>query len=142
MKDWVAGQELFTDSTRLKANSNKNKYTNKMTTVQASAYLDMRDGDIALEREKEGKNLLKSRASETKTKNIKISTTDPESGFMTRDNNPQGLLYLDHRIVDGMHGIILMPLPIISMTLSHILEPFNLNPIAVGLMEITLPLQP
>lgn len=38
--------------------------------------------------------------------NTKVSTTGPESGFMHRDNKPQGFFYLDHRTVDGKHGII------------------------------------
>lgn len=37
----VAGEELFTDSTNLKANLNKNKHTNKQTAFRASTYLDM-----------------------------------------------------------------------------------------------------
>ena len=36
VKGWIAGQELFTDTTQLKANANKNKHTSKVTTVQAS----------------------------------------------------------------------------------------------------------
>lgn len=141
-KGLVAGQELFTDSTHLKANANKNKYTNKKTAVRASAYLHMLDEDMALDREKEGKKSLKERPSEQKTKNTKSSTTDPESGFMTRDNKPQGFFYLDHRTVDGQHGIIVDThatagnvndsQPYIRR-LDHTLEQFNLNPIAVGL---------
>lgn len=141
-KGLVAGLELFTDSTHLKANANKNKYTNKQTAVRASAYLDMLDEDVALDREKEGKKSLKERPSEQKTKNTKSSTTDPESGFMTRDNKPQGFFYLDHRTVDGQHGIIVDThatagnvndsQPYIRR-LDHTLEQFNLNPIAVGL---------
>lgn len=141
-KGLVAGQELFTDSTHLKANANKNKYTNKKTAVRASAYLDMLDEDVALDREKEGKKPLKERPSEQKTKNTKSSTTDPESGFMTRDNKPQGFFYLDHRTVDGQHGIIVDThatagnindsQPYIHR-LDYTLEQFNLNPIAVGL---------
>ncbi len=141
-KGLVAGQELFTDSTHLKANANKNKHTNKVTKVRASAYLDMLDEDVALDREKEGKKPLKAHASEPKTKNTKTSTTDPESGFMTRDNKPQGFFYLDHRTVDGQHGIILDThvtagnindsQPYVKR-LDYTLEQFNLNPIAVGL---------
>lgn len=141
-KGLVAGQELFTDSTHLKANANKNKHTNKVTTVRASAYLDMLDEDVAVDREKEGKKPLKARVSEPKTKNTKTSTTDPESGFMTRDNKPQGFFYLDHRTVDGKHGIILDThvtagnindsQPYVKR-LDYTLEQFNLNPIAVGL---------
>ena len=39
-------------------------------------------------------------------KEIKVSTTDPESGYMVRDNKPEGFFYLDHRTVDGKHNII------------------------------------
>ncbi len=141
-KGLVAGQELFTDSTHLKANANKNKHTNEVRNVRVSAYLDMLDEDVAVDREKEGKKQLKARASEPKTKNTKVSTTDPESGFMTRDNKPQGFFYLDHRTVDGKHGIILDThatagnindsQPYVKR-LDYTLEQFNLNPIAVGL---------
>lgn len=141
-KGLVTGQELFTDSTHLKANANKNKHTNKQTAVRASAYLEMLDEDVARDRAKEGKKPLKERASEQKAKNTKSSTTDPESGFMTRDNKPQGFFYLDHRTVDGQHGIIVDTYatagnvndsqPYICR-LDHTLEQFNLNPIAVGL---------
>ncbi|EHK9018871.1 IS1182 family transposase [Vibrio vulnificus] len=141
-KGLVAGQELFTDSTHLKANANKNKHTNKVTAVRASAYLDMLDDDVALDREKAGKKPLKARESESKTKNTKTSTTDPESGFMTRDNKPQGFFYLDHRTVDGQHGIILDTYTTAGnindsqpyvQRLDYTLATFQLNPIAVGL---------
>jgi hypothetical protein len=39
-------------------------------------------------------------------KETKISTTDPESGYMVRDGKPKGFFYLDHRTVDGLHNII------------------------------------
>ncbi len=141
-KGLVAGQELFTDSTHLKANANKNKYANEQQTVRTSAYLDMLNEDIASDRETEGKRPLKASSSEPKVKNTKVSTTDPESGFMTRDNKPQGFFYLDHRTVDGKHGIILDTYatpgnvndsqPYIQR-LDYTLAQFNLNPIAVGL---------
>lgn len=141
-KGLVSGQELFTDSTHLKANANKNKHTNQQTAVRAGAYLDMLDEDVALDRAKEGKKPLKERTTEQKANNTKRSTTDPESGFMTRDNKPQGFFYLDHRTVDGQHGIIVDThatagnvndsQPYIRR-LDHTLEQFNLNPIAVGL---------
>ncbi|MEF2481934.1 transposase, partial [Vibrio mimicus] len=54
-KGLVAGQQLFTDSTHLKANANKNKHTNELKDVRASAYLNMLDEDVALDREREGK---------------------------------------------------------------------------------------
>lgn len=141
-KGLVDGRELFTDSTHLKANANKNKHCNEERQVRASAYLDMLNEDVAIDRDEEGKSPLKPAKEEPKTKNTKVSTTDPESGFMTRDNKPQGFFYLDHRTVDGKHGIILDTYttagnindsqPYIQR-LDHTLARFKLNPIAVGL---------
>lgn len=39
-------------------------------------------------------------------KEIKVSTTDPESGYMVRDGKPEGFFYLDHRTVDHKYNII------------------------------------
>lgn len=141
-KRLVAGDELFTDSTHLKANANKNKYRNEQRVPRVSAYIDMLDADIAQQREEEGLKPLKPQKPSTKLNNTKVSTTDPDSGFMTRDNKPQGFFYLDHRTVDGKHGIILDTYatpgnvhdaqPYVQR-LTHTLTQFNLTPIAAGL---------
>ena len=141
-KRLVAGDELFTDSTHLKANANKNKYRNEHRAPRVSANIAMLDADIAQEREEEGLKPLKPAAPSSKLNNTKVSTTDPESGFMTRDNKPQGFFYLDHRTVDGRHGIILDTYvtpgnvhdaqPYIQR-LTHTVKQFNLTPIAAGL---------
>lgn len=39
-------------------------------------------------------------------KEIKVSTTDPESGYLQRDGKPEGFFYLDHRTVDAKYNII------------------------------------
>ncbi len=39
-------------------------------------------------------------------KEIKESTTDPESGYMVREGKPEGFYYLDHRTVDLKYNII------------------------------------
>ncbi|WP_412133216.1 IS1182 family transposase [Burkholderia mallei] len=36
----------------------------------------------------------------------KLSRTDPDSGYMVRDDKPKGFFYLDHRTVDAKHAII------------------------------------
>ena len=48
-----------------------------------------------------GKKPLKPREAEPEECTIKQSTTDPESGYMVRDNKPKGFFYLDHRTTDG-----------------------------------------
>ncbi len=40
------------------------------------------------------------------TKEVKVSTTDPDSGYMVRDGKPEGFFYLDHRTVDGKYNVI------------------------------------
>lgn len=39
-------------------------------------------------------------------KEIKVSTTDPESGYMYRENKPEGFFYLDHRTTDLKYNIV------------------------------------
>jgi len=39
-------------------------------------------------------------------KEIRISTTDPDSGYMVREGKPEGFFYLDHRTVDGKCNFI------------------------------------
>ena len=43
---------------------------------------------------------------EVEEKEIKISTTDKESGYYHRDNKEKGFMYLDHRTVDDKCNII------------------------------------
>jgi transposase len=102
----VDGKTLYTDSTHLKANANKNKYTQQLVTKSTRDYLDELDKDIDADRTAHGKRPMKSTVREVEQKETKISTTDPQSGYMVRDNKPKGFFYLDHRTVDGKHSII------------------------------------
>lgn len=40
------------------------------------------------------------------TKEIKVSTTDPDSGYMVRECKPEGFFFLDHRTVDHKYNIV------------------------------------
>jgi len=104
----VDGKVLYSDSTHLKANANKNKFENIEVTQTPKAYLKELDEAVAADRESRGKKPLKDKdePSAPPTKNIKSSTSDPESGFMHRDGKPKGFFYLDHRTVDGKANII------------------------------------
>lgn len=106
-KRLVDGKTLYTDSTHLKASANKGKYEKKLVSESVKAYAEELDADVAAEREAHGKNPLKPRNDDRpKQKEIKSSTTDPDSGFMHRDGKPKGFFYLDHRSVDAKHAII------------------------------------
>ena len=104
----VGGKILYSDSTHLKANANKNKFENVEVTQTPKSYLKELDEAVAADRKAHGKKPLsdKDEPPAPPTKNIKSSTTDPESGFMHRDGKPKGFFYLDHRTVDSKANII------------------------------------
>lgn len=131
----VGGKILYSDSTHLKANANKNKFTEKEVQKERQDYIDALNEAINEDRVNHGKKPLKFDNGEDKeiseeekenyfddnndsdgsdntggsggeTKKIKESTTDPESGFMHRDGKPKGFFYLDHRTVDSKANII------------------------------------
>ena len=102
----VEGKILYTDSTHLKASANKNKYEKKLVGQSTRSYLAELEIEINRDRKAHGKKALKEKAAASELKETKMSTTDPESGYLVRDGKPKGFYYLDHRTVDGRHSII------------------------------------
>ena len=104
----VGGDVLYTDSTHMKANANKKKFEIHTVTQTPTEYLIALEVAIDEDRIANGKAPLKEKAVDTepKTRDIKVSTTDPESGYLTREGKPQGFYYLDHRTTDAKHNII------------------------------------
>ena len=110
----VEGRVLYTDSTHLKANANKNKFDTVQVQQTPSAYLAELDAAVDADRVAHGKKPFKrdgdgdgsGSSSAKSTKEIKVSRTDPDSGYMVRDDKPRGFFYLDHRTVDAKHAII------------------------------------
>lgn len=142
----VEGKVLYTDSTHLKANANKNKFDLTEVAIKPAAYLEELDAAIDADRQAEGKRPLKRKQDDEDgsgpTKEIKVSRTDPESGYMVRDGKPKGFFYLDHRTVDAKYAIItdthVTPANVHDSQpylarLDRQSERFNLNPVAVGL---------
>lgn len=105
-KKLVSGKTLYTDSTHLKANANKNKWVKARAASTSRDYLDALDQAVEEDRQAHGKKPLPPRSSEPETREIKQSTTDSDSGYMVRDGKPKGFFYLDHRTVDGRCNII------------------------------------
>lgn len=102
----VEGRVLYSDSTHLKANANKNKYDLALVAKSRADYLDALDRAVEEDRAGHGKGPLKEKPHEPPVKETKISRTDPDSGYMVRDGKPKGFFYLDHRTVDGRCAII------------------------------------
>lgn len=103
----VDGAVLYTDSTHLKANANKNKYDMAVIAKSRADYWDDLDAAIDEDRAAHGRKPLKEKDRQPAERQTKVSRADPESGYMVRDGKPKGFFYLDHRTVDGRLGIIL-----------------------------------
>ncbi len=104
----IGGRVLYTDSTHLKANANKRHFEVHLVEQTPAAYLAELDAAVEADRAAAGKKSLK-RDDDDSTplmKEVKVSTVDPDAGFMARDNKPTGFFYLDHRTVDGVHALI------------------------------------
>jgi hypothetical protein len=102
----VRGRALMTDSTHLKANANKRKFTKEVVEPETRAYVDDLDQAIREDRTHHGKKPLKARKEVKEEKEIKVSTTDADSGYMYREEKPEGFFYLDHRTTDLKLNII------------------------------------
>ena len=105
-KKLVSGRVLYTDSTHLKANANKRKHQKVKAKESSKGYLAELDKAVEEDRLKHGKKPLRKRSDPPKEREIKQSTTDPDSGYMVRDGKPKGFFYLDHRTVDGKFNLI------------------------------------
>ncbi|AHK67722.1 hypothetical protein BBX_4555 [Burkholderia pseudomallei MSHR520] len=102
----VDGRVLYTDSTHLKANANKGN----VRCGEAGADAGGLHGGIERGRGcgpgTHGRKPLDRDDDEPpSSKDTKISRTDPDSGYMVRDDKPKGFFYLDHRTVDAKHAI-------------------------------------
>ncbi|MCM3765297.1 IS1182 family transposase [Neobacillus niacini] len=102
----VGGRVLFTDSTHLKANANKHKFTKEEVEVETREYFEELNKAIEEDRINHGKKPLKEKEEVKETKEIRVSTTDPECGFMSRENKQEMFCYLDHRTTDMKFNII------------------------------------
>ncbi|WP_268624255.1 IS1182 family transposase [Paenibacillus alvei] len=102
----VGARVLVSDSTHVKANANKHKFTKEQVLQNTRDYVDELNAAVEQDRKTHGKKPLKPREDVVEEKEIKVSKTDPESGYMIRDGKPEGFFYLDHRTVDLKYNMI------------------------------------
>jgi len=106
-KGFIEGRVLYTDSTHLKANANKKKFSRVIVEASTKSYINELNQAVNEDREKHDKAPLKPLDKiEPDTKEIKISRTDPDSGYFVRPDKPEGFHYLDHRTCDDKHNLI------------------------------------
>lgn len=102
----VEGKTIYTDSTHLKASANKNRYQKQLVEKSTRGYIEELDEAVNEDRQAHGKEPFEPVEHKPQKKETKVSSTDPDSGYMVRDRKPQGFFYLDHRSVDAKHSII------------------------------------
>ena len=74
--------------------------------VNTREYFDDLNKAVEEDRINHGKKPLKEREEVKETKEIRVSTTDPECGFISRENKQEMFCYLDHRTTDMKFNII------------------------------------
>ncbi|AJX77951.1 hypothetical protein BG16_1158 [Burkholderia pseudomallei MSHR2543] len=87
----VDGRVLYTDSTHLKANANKGKFDVVKLEQTPAAYTEALNAAVDADRATHGRKPLDRDDDEPpSSKDTKISRTDPDSGYMVRDDKPKG----------------------------------------------------
>ncbi|EDL64677.1 IS1182 family transposase [Bacillus sp. SG-1] len=104
-KGLVDPSVAFIDSTHVKANANKKKFEKKVVRVETRSYQAQLDEEINIDREEHGKKPFPPQNKE-ETKEIKVSTTDPESGYYVKDEREKLFAYSFHTASDS-RGFIL-----------------------------------
>lgn len=102
---FVTEEHLYMDSTHIKANANKHKFTKELTHVDAKAYQKELEKEINEQRIKEGKNPF-GWGIESELKERKISLSDPESGYYVKGEREKQFAYSAHTACDE-HGFVL-----------------------------------
>ena len=107
---FVDASAIFIDGTHIKANANKRKASNEVIEKQAKHYQEKLDEEIASDRKTHGKKPLKKDDDDTpkppETKNIKQSTTDPESGLFHKGEHEKCFAYVANTACDR-HNFVL-----------------------------------
>lgn len=105
----VGGRHLFSDSTKIKASANKTKFKRELVKESTREYLSELDKDVNEDRANRGKKPLPPRDNNNNPSGgrmTRVSTTDPDSGYIFQDRKQEGFYYSNHQTVDGKHNII------------------------------------
>ena len=109
-KGLVSGKVMYTDSTHVKAKANKHKKRTVVVEVTPKEYLEELDAAVAADRQALGKEPFDQDNGDDPppppTREIRQSTTDPDSGQLHREGKPEGFHYSEHRTVDSRCNVI------------------------------------
>lgn len=106
-KKLISAEHVFIDSTHVKASANKRKFEKKVVRKEAKAYQTRLNEEINNDREEHGKKPFPPEKFEQEEfKEIKESTTDPESGYYVKDERTKQFAYSFHTAADK-NGFVL-----------------------------------
>jgi transposase len=106
---FIDEENIFIDGTHIKANANNHKYQNAIVEKSAKFYSDELQKEIAKDREQHGKKPLKDNDDNDnthETKQIKQSTTDPESGVFHKGEHKKVFAYTANVACDKNNYIL------------------------------------
>lgn len=100
-KKLISAEHVFIDSTHVKASANKHKFSKKVVRKETRAYQEQLQEEINQDREEHGKKPFPpDKFEKEETKEIKESTTDPESGYYVKDERTKQFAYSFHAAAD------------------------------------------
>ena len=103
---FIDDENIFIDGTHIKANANNHKYKNEVIKQSARVYEAALQEEITKDRELHGKNPLKEKITKPETKNIKVSTTDPESGMFHKGEHKKVFAYCSNTACDKNNYVL------------------------------------
>lgn len=100
-KKLISAEHVFIDSTHVKASANKRKFEKKVVRKETRAYQERLQEEINQDRENHGKKPFPpDKFDKEESKEIKESTTDPESGYYVKDERTKQFAYSFHAAAD------------------------------------------
>jgi IS5 family transposase len=106
-KKLISSEHVFIDSTHVKASANKHKFEKKVVRKESKAYEARLQDEINKDREDHGKKPFPpDKFDKEELKEIRESTTDPESGYYVKDERTKQFAYSFHAAADR-NGFVL-----------------------------------
>jgi transposase len=106
-KKLISTEQVFIDSTHVKASANKRKFEKKVVRKETRSYQERLQEEINQDREDHGKKPIpQEKFDKEESKEIKVSTTDPESGYYVKDERTKQFAYSFHAAADR-NGFVL-----------------------------------
>lgn len=130
-KGLLSADHVFIDSTHVKASANKRKFEKKMVRKETRAYEAKLQEELNQDRIDHGKKPFPpDKFEKEEIKEIKESTTDPESGYYVKDERTKQFAYSFHAAADR-YGFILGSI----VTPGNVHDSHMLQPLVEKVME-------